>query len=723
MLRPLKRRFATLLSLTSASFALAAPGCGPADDFSPDGELGTSADALIRKCGAPKDGPVQGYDVSVYQGNFDWAAAKARGRVFGIARVSNGTGIIDETFPRNWAEMKKHGFIRGGYQYFRPGQDAAAQAKLMIDKLGRLGPGDLPAMIDVEQTDGQSPATIVAKVKTWMQLVEAGTGKRPIIYTGAYFWQDQVGDDKSLGDYPLVIPNYTSTDCPLLPGGWTDWLIWQYSDGNNKLDHDVFNGSLADLHRFVGLLPSYPRAPRRTASDLNGDGRADLCARAIRGIECKLSNGAGFPTTIEGPAWSDAAGWSRPEYASTISYGDVNGDGKADVCGRDEDGIVCALSDGERFAPEFRGPAWGDAEGWAAAKHYETIQLVDVNGDGKDDVCGRGPSGIVCALSDGSGFPTEIAGPAWTDAAGFDDEARYATIQFADVDGDGKKDVCARVEAGIECWLSSGEGFPTVVKGPRWTDEDGWSKAAYGSTVRFGDIDGDGRDDVCARGPKGIACARSSGAAFGEEIAGPGWGDAEGWAVERHYTTIQLADVNGDGKQDICGRAAKEMVCYLSDGQGFPTRITGPAWSDETGWNASKHHSTIAFGDVNHDGKDDVCGRGPGGMECALSTGDGFGPLLEIPTWSDEAGWGVAPYYGSIHLLGHAATPRAGGAPPGGGDGPPGSGEEAGVVDAEGEVEAGCAVRPGAGRGGSGALVLALAGALAASRRRRRSAT
>jgi hypothetical protein len=41
---------------------------------------------------------------------------------------------------------------------------------------------------------------------------------------------------------------------------------------------------------------------------------------------------------------SDAYGWnSDPAYYSTIQFVDLNHDGKADVCGRGSDGIYCGV--------------------------------------------------------------------------------------------------------------------------------------------------------------------------------------------------------------------------------------------------------------------------------------------------------------------------------------------------------------------------------------------
>jgi len=100
-------------------------------------------------------------------------------------------------------------------------------------------------MLDIEDARGQSPQTIANKLQTWLDVVEKGTGRKPIIYTGAYFWQDYV-QSTNFGSYGLVIANYGAT-CPLVPNGWKNWIMWQYSDGGGALDHDVFNGTLAQL--------------------------------------------------------------------------------------------------------------------------------------------------------------------------------------------------------------------------------------------------------------------------------------------------------------------------------------------------------------------------------------------------------------------------------------------------------------------------------------------
>jgi lysozyme len=237
-------KFATFSRCILAVSLFIAGGC--AVDTSDEA---STADGITKSCATPWNGSVQGVDVSYYQGNYDWNAAKAGGVVFGYARVSDGLGYSDPQFNNNWAHMQQAGVLRGAYQFFEPGQDAAAQANLVVSKIGALGPGDLPAMIDVEVTGGQSPQTIAAKVQTWLDIVEKGTGKTPFIYSGAWFWQGNV-QSTNFGRYPFWIAAY-GVSCPSLPNGWNHWAVWQYSDGGGKLDHDVFNGSLAELQAYA----------------------------------------------------------------------------------------------------------------------------------------------------------------------------------------------------------------------------------------------------------------------------------------------------------------------------------------------------------------------------------------------------------------------------------------------------------------------------------------
>ncbi len=235
--------------ISTVALALLATGCTA--DF--DEPVGTFELPLPKSVCA--DGPtVPGIDVSYYQDDIDWDLAAADEVKFAITRVNHG-GFMDPKFDDNWTRIREVGLLRGAYQYFNPGGDPVEQAQTFIDKVGMLGPGDLPGVIDVESTDDESPETIATNVGIWLDLVEAGTGRKPIVYTAGYYWNDNV-ESHAFKDYPLWTAHYTSK-CPYVPDGWEKWTIWQYTssgsvDGiSGNVDRNRFNGSLEQMHDFA----------------------------------------------------------------------------------------------------------------------------------------------------------------------------------------------------------------------------------------------------------------------------------------------------------------------------------------------------------------------------------------------------------------------------------------------------------------------------------------
>jgi lysozyme len=231
---------------------------------------------------------VEGIDVAEFQGTIDWSAVHASGREFAIARIGDGT-YSDPTFATHWAGIRAAGMVRGAYLFFRPSVSAATQAAAIDDAVGVLGDGDLPVTIDVEcmcpfSTPGHScsvggtgcvsPSEADAVLTDLIARVEASTGKTPMIYTGAWFWDGgtYLNGASSFPGNALWVSGYTS-GCVTVPSGWGDWQFWQYSDGTcsgcvggavpgvevgDSVDRNRWNGTLAELVSFAsgGATPT-----------------------------------------------------------------------------------------------------------------------------------------------------------------------------------------------------------------------------------------------------------------------------------------------------------------------------------------------------------------------------------------------------------------------------------------------------------------------------------
>ena len=637
--------FAVLLAV-SLAVTVVVPAC--ADDGDADraglamgmGELDVSAgapstgeQAVHSVCGSGTT--TFGIDVSSWQSAINWSSVHAAGVKFAFIRVSDGANYSDSRFHANWTGAKAHGVVRGAYQFFRSNQDPIAQANLLLSTMGTLAPGDLPPVVDVESTDGVSSATRAHKLHQWLDRVESVVHVKPIIYTGGYFWDDHVAAD--FHTYPLWHAGYTGGTCPSsVSSHWPRWTLWQFTSSGHvsgiggNVDEDRFNGSMAQLQQLAAVAACTPHAevcngvddncdgvadegdtcaardeaifgaaqfdaPGNNVSDVDGDGVADVCARAGAGVVCALSNGGDpLSTHIATTAFADANGWDDVANFATLRLGDVTGDGKADLCARANAGIVCLPSEGTSFGASFNGPPLSDAHGWNKPEYYSTIRLADVDNDGKADLCARSSTDFRCYLSTGIGFGDPIVGAFFTDADGFLDPSAYGTIRMADIDGDGLTDVCARGPGGVECHRFLGDSFGPAISGPAYSDAHGFHKVEYWSTLRFADLNGDKMDDVCVRAHDAIHCRLSTGTGFSDtDIVGPALADAGGFSDPEEFRTFRVADVNGDALADVCARDAAGFSCFLSTGSAFGERVDGPRWADAHGWKHLKYSGTV----------------------------------------------------------------------------------------------------------------------------------
>ncbi len=168
--------------------------------------------------------------------------------------------------------------------------------------------------------------------------------------------------------------------------------------------------------------------------------------------------------------------------------------------------------------------------------------------------------------------------------------------QICITDSDGRADLCGRHARGFQGHPSTARGFGDPYVGPTLSADEGWDETSHYATLRLGDVDGDGRADLCARGRLGVACWIFDGRGFGRRIEGPALTDAAGWTDPAWFRTFRMADINGDGRADLCARSGAGLSCWRSDGRGFPIEIPGPAWAD--GWDAPHRFGTIRLGGV-----------------------------------------------------------------------------------------------------------------------------
>ncbi len=153
-----------------------------------------------------------------------------------------------------------------------------------------------------------------------------------------------------------------------------------------------------------------------------------------------------------------------------------------------------------------------------------------------------------------------------------------------------------------------------------------WSSHANWEDVQIADVDGDGDQDVVGRTNGRWWVARSNGLEFVNES----WAS---WSTRVTWRDVSVGDFNGDGRDDLIGRAGNgSWWVGLSNGSSFDSENWGN-WSSRIRWD------NVQIGDFDGNGKDDVLGRAQNGSWwVARSTGSGFS-MERWGAWSTQITW------------------------------------------------------------------------------------
>ena len=162
-----------------------------------------------------------------------------------------GTSLTDERFAENMDGARRAGLMCGAYHYYSPGSSARRQADFFVRHV-HLQPGDLPPVLDIEQTGDLSSRALRDSALVWLRLVERHYGVRPILYTYHNFRSRHLSTPV-FDDYPYWIAHYY-VDTLHYEGRWH---FWQHTDRGRvagikgNVDINCFNGSVYALRQLT----------------------------------------------------------------------------------------------------------------------------------------------------------------------------------------------------------------------------------------------------------------------------------------------------------------------------------------------------------------------------------------------------------------------------------------------------------------------------------------
>jgi len=198
--------------------------------------------------GSNLDGETNIIDISYWQDpaliDYDLLASRIDGAILRIAYST----YIDTRFATHYKNLRDRDVPIGVYHYVVGNVKYSNQVNA-VKAILKDYPLQLSHWADIEDTR-EGTALTKAVVNNYLTYADDAFGVLNGIYTSMYAWRQIMQDSKAHGHRKLWVAHYTTASQPLMPAGWSQYYLWQFTDRarfdgykQGGLDCSRFNGS------------------------------------------------------------------------------------------------------------------------------------------------------------------------------------------------------------------------------------------------------------------------------------------------------------------------------------------------------------------------------------------------------------------------------------------------------------------------------------------------
>jgi hypothetical protein len=351
----------------------------------------------------------------------------------------------------------------------------------------------------------------------------------------------------------------------------------------------------------TGTTPYYD-----AISDLDGDGKPDLVVVNYAGNSVSVFRNISTTGSISTASLATRIDFITGTSPSNIAIADIDGDGKPDMAVTNYNSNTVSVFRNTSISGSITTGSFAARVDFPTGANPNSVSFGDVDGDGKTDMVVSNYSGNSVSIFDNTGSAGSITSGSFAARVDFNSGINPNGVVITDIDGDLKPDL-AVVNAGSNTIslfrnISSYGSITTSSFAPKVDFMTG----SQPRNLAIGDIDGDGKQDLV------IPNYSSNTVSVFKNTSTTGFVNAGSLATRVDFPTgsapnnVSLGDLDGDGKPDMAVANYSGNTVSVLRNNYTSGSITAGSFEAKVDYSAGTGPSGVVIGDIDKDGKPDL---------------------------------------------------------------------------------------------------------------------
>jgi hypothetical protein len=303
--------------------------------------------------------------------------------------------------------------------------------------------------------------------------------------------------------------------------------------------------------------------------DLDSDGKLDLAATIESLHQVSVLRNISTPGAITTSSFEPALNFATSLLPHDVSVDDLDGDGKPDLIVATQHSQICVLRNTSTMG-SLTTASFANSVNFTVGAETQTISTKDLDGDGKPELVTASSNGNTMSILKNMSTVGSITTGSFATKVDFATGVYPHATMIADLDGDSKPDIAV-----VNYYSSTVSVFKNVsdlgaITSGSFAAKVDFTTLPNPSSVAAADVNGDGKPDLCIGSPGGLSIFRN--------ISMTGVLTTGSFASKIDVGTsvggrAAVGDLNNDGKPDVSfATFANGKLSILTNALSYPIK-------------------------------------------------------------------------------------------------------------------------------------------------------